>query len=208
MYLFYYASPSTPAQSFTFGFEATDATHANTIDALNHMSQFNLKPTIRTVSDPATLTSATAQDQVDMMSFQFATTTINAIEQGANVVAIGEESTAFLQDLVVSSSIKNITDLKGTTMAAFSLDGPVLFPLVWAALGENFSNYNINLVVIGDSSVKAQALIANKYVGAFLDPQTPQLFSKLILGSSIPLQLPQQHFRESVVDYTLRIRRG
>ena len=169
-YLYFSASSSTPPPSFNFGFEATDPTHANTVDALNHMSQFNLKANIHLISDPATLTSATANGQVDMMVFQFATTTLNAIEQGANVVAIGEESTAFLQDLVVSSSIKNITDLKGTTMAAFSLDGPVLFPLVWAAQGENFSNYNINLVVIGDSSVKAQALIANKYVGAFLDP--------------------------------------
>lgn len=104
------------------------------------------------------------------MVFQFATTTINAIEQGANVVAIGEESTAFLQDLVVSTSIKNFSQLNGTTMAAFSLDGPVLYPLVFQAYGQNFSNYKINLVVIGDSSVKAQALIANKYVGAFLDP--------------------------------------
>jgi len=169
-YLYFSSSSSTPPTSFNFGFEATDPTHANTIDALNHLSQFNLKADIHTISDPATLTSATAQDQVDIMAFQFATTTLNAIEQGANVVAIGEESTAFLQDLVVSTSITNITDLKGTTMAAFSLDGPVLFPLVWAAEGQNFSNYNINLVVIGDSSVKAQALIANKYVGAFLDP--------------------------------------
>ena len=169
-YLYFSASSSSPPQSFNFGFEATDPTHANTVDALNHMSQFNLKANIHLISDPATLTSATANGQVDMMVFQFATTTLNAIEQGANVVAIGEESTAFLQDLVVSTSINNITGLKGTTMAAFSLDGPVLFPLVWAAQGENFSNYNINLVVIGDSSVKAQALIANKYVGAFLDP--------------------------------------
>jgi hypothetical protein len=182
VYLFYYSSPSSPPQSFNFGFEATDPTHANTINALNHMSQFNLKATIHQISDPATLTSATANGQVDMMVFQFATTTLNAIEQGANVVAIGEESTAFLQDLVVSSSIKNITDLKGTTMAAFSLDGPVLFPLVWQALGQNFSNYNINLVVIGDSSVKTQALIANKYVGAFLDPADAAVVFKAAPG--------------------------
>ena len=169
-YLLLTARKSVTTQTFNFGFEATDATHANTIDALNHMSQFGLKANIHTISDPASLTSATAQGQVDIMTFQFATTTINAIEQGANVVAIGEESTAFLQDLVVSTNIKNITDLKNQTMAAFSLDGPVLFPLVWAALGQNFSTYNVNLVVIGDSSVKSQALIANKYVGAFLDP--------------------------------------
>ncbi len=112
-YLYYSASPSSPAQSFNFGFEATDPTHANTVDALNHMSQFNLKANIHLISDPATLTSATANGQVDMMVFQFATTTLNAIEQGANVVAIGEESTAFLQDLVVSSNINNITDLNG-----------------------------------------------------------------------------------------------
>ena len=107
-----------------------------------------------------------------MMTFQFPTTTINAIEQGANLVAIGEESTSFLQDLVVSSNIQTFAQLKGQTLAAFSLDGPVLYPAVFQAYGAgNFSDYNINLVVIGDSGVKAQALIAGRYSGAFLDPE-------------------------------------
>ncbi len=169
---YYYLTPSKAStQTFTFGLEASDATHADTIDALNHMSQYNLQATVQTISDPATLTSAGSNNQVNMFAFQFATTTINAIEQGANLVAIGEESTAFLQDFVVSNSITSFPQLNGTTLAAFSLDGPVLFPAVFAANNQNYSNYNINLVVIGDSSVKAQALIAGRYVGAFLDPE-------------------------------------
>ena len=72
------------------------------------MSQYNLQATVQTISDPATLTSAGSNNQVNMFAFQFATTTINAIEQGANLVAIGEESTAFLQDFVVSSNITSI----------------------------------------------------------------------------------------------------
>jgi len=161
---------SKSLQSFNFALEASDATHAVTLDALNHLSAFGLKANYQTISDPAALTSAGASDQVDMFGFQFPTTTFNAIEKGANLVAIGEESTAFLQDLVVAINYTTIGQLNGTTMAAFSLDGPVLFPLVWQSYGYNFTTANINLVVIGDSSVKAAALIAGKYVGAFLDP--------------------------------------
>jgi ABC-type nitrate/sulfonate/bicarbonate transport system substrate-binding protein len=171
VYYYLYSSHPRAPQTFKFALESTDATHAVTLDALNHISEYGLRATVESISDPATLTSAGANDQVDMFVFQFPTTMLNAIEKGANLVAIGEESTSFLQDLVVSSNITSFQQLNGTTMAAFSLDGPVLFPLVFQAYGQNYSNYKINLVVIGDSSVKAQALIAGRYVGAFLDPE-------------------------------------
>src|SRR5208283_3533382 len=61
-------------------------------------------------------------------------------------------------------------------------DGPVLFPLVFAANGYNYSQFNINLVVIGDSSVKAQGLIAGVYAGAFLDPQDAATVFKSVPG--------------------------
>ncbi|MDA4130794.1 MAG: hypothetical protein OK457_08495, partial [Thaumarchaeota archaeon] len=132
--------------------------------------QYNLKATFSAITDPTALTSATSQGQIDMFSFQFPTDTLNAIEKGANVIGIGEESTVFLQYLVVTSNVTTLKQLNNTVMAAFSLDGPVLFPLVWAAEGQNYSQYNINLVNIGSSPTKAQALIAGKYIGAFLDP--------------------------------------
>ncbi len=160
-----------PPQTFSFAFlHAGDISHAVVIDALSHLSQFNLKAQVSSIPDPASLTSATSNGQIDMFVFQFPTTTINAIEAGANVIGVGQESTAFLQDLVVTANITAFKQLNGTTMAAFQLDGPVLFPLVWAANGQNYSQYQINLVVIGESPVKAQALIAGRYVGAFLDP--------------------------------------
>src|SRR5713226_5742055 len=132
----YYASigttttTSVPPQTFTFGFLHTDdPSHALAVDALNHLSRFNLKPHVIGIADPTSLTSATSQGQVDMFAFQFPTTTINAIEKGANVIGVAADSTAFLQDLVVSSNITTFQQLNGTTMAAFDLDGPVLFPL-------------------------------------------------------------------------------
>jgi ABC-type nitrate/sulfonate/bicarbonate transport system substrate-binding protein len=163
--------PKAPPQTFRFASQHLDATHAVTQDALNHLNDYNLHAIVSDIGDATALTSATANGQIDIMVFQFPVPTLNAIEKGANLVAIGEESTSFLQDLVVGSDITTFKQLNGTTMAAFELDGPVLFPPVFASYGENFSNYKINLVVIGDSSVKAQALIAGKYVGAFLDPQ-------------------------------------
>ncbi|HZW56520.1 MAG TPA: ABC transporter substrate-binding protein [Nitrososphaerales archaeon] len=170
-YYFYLSKPNTIQTPLSFALEGGDATHAATIDALNHLSSYNIKLSYQTITDPTALTSAGSSGAVDIFGFQFPTTTLNAIEKGANLVAIGEESTSFLQDLVVSDSIQTFQQLNGTTMAAFSLDGPVLFPLVFQSYGQNYSNYNINLVVIGDSSVKAQALIAGRYVGAFLDPE-------------------------------------
>lgn len=165
-----YLSPKASEETFRFGIQHPDATHAVTVDALNHLSTYNLKATVSQIEDPTALTAAAANGQIDAFVFQFPTTTINAIESGANVVAFGEESTSFLQDLVVRASINTFKQLNGTTLAAFQLDGPVLFPPVFASYGENFSHYNINLVVIGDSSVKAQGLIAGRYDGAFLDP--------------------------------------
>jgi hypothetical protein len=171
-YAYYYVANSPKASnSFTFGLEGSDATHVTIIDALNHTSQYGITAKTLVISDPTSLTSAGADDKVNIFEFQFPTTTINAIEAGANLVAIGEDSTSFLQDFVVSSSITNFAQTNGTTMAAFSLDGPVIFPLVYGAYGYNYSQFNINLVVIGDSPVKAQGLIAGKYQGAFLDPQ-------------------------------------
>ena len=170
-YYFYLSTPNTIKTPLSFALEGGDATHAATIDALNHLSAYNIKLSYQTITDPTALTSAGSSGAVDIFGFQFPTTTLNAIEKGANLVAIGEESTSFLQDLVVSDSIQTFEQLNGTTMAAFSLDGPVLFPLVFQSYNQNYSHYNINLVVIGDSSVKAQALIAGKYVGAFLDPE-------------------------------------
>lgn len=170
-YYIYYGNSPKATNTFSFGIEGSDATHVTIIDALNHMSQYGDTPKVQIISDPSALTSAGANNQVNMFEFQFPTTTLNAIESGVNLVAIGEDSTAFLQDLVVSTSIQSIAQLNGTTMAAFSLDGPVIFPLVFAANGYNYSQFNINLVVIGDSPVKAQGLIAGRYVGAFLDPQ-------------------------------------
>lgn len=172
--VYYYYSISNPnktTQSFSFALEGVDATHAVTVDALNHMPNYGVSVQFSTITDPTALTSAASNGQIDMFGFQFPTTTINAIEAGANVVGIGEETTSFLQDLVVSSNITTFQQLNGTTMAAYQLDGPVLFPFVFQAYGQNFSKYNINLVIIGDSTVKAQALIAGRYVGAFLDPE-------------------------------------
>jgi hypothetical protein len=181
-YYFYVVSAPASTNSFVFGLEGSDATHVTLIDALNHITQYGVSANIKVISDPTSLTSAGSNGQLNMFEFQFPTTTLNAIEAGANLVAIGEDSTAFLQDLVVSSSITSFTQLNGTTMAAFSLDGPVIFPLVFAAYGYNYSLFNINLVVIGDSPVKAQGLIAGKYVGAFLDPQDAATVFKSVPG--------------------------
>ena len=171
-YYFSTQSKSTSGvQTFSFSLpESNDPSHSIAVDALNHLSHYNLKADFSAIADPSAVTSACSNGQIDMFVFQLPTTTINAIETGANVVGIGEESTTFLQDLVVSSSVTSLQQLNGTTMAAYQLDGPVLFPLVWAANGQNFSNYQINLVVVGDSPVKAQGLIAGQYAGAFLDP--------------------------------------
>jgi hypothetical protein len=164
------STTSTPLTTFSIAFTGVDPSHALAVDALNHLAQFGLKANVMIIPDPTTITSATSSGEVDMFNYQFPTTTINAIEAGANVIATGAESTSFLQDLVVASNITTFQQLNDTTMAAYQLDGPVLFPLVWAANGLNYSQYNINLVVIGESTVKAQALIAGKYIGAFLDP--------------------------------------
>lgn len=172
IYYYYSVSNSSqPKQSLSFALEGVDATHAVTVDALNNMPNYGVSVQFSTITDPTALTSAASNGQIDMFGFQFPTTTINAIEAGANVVGIGEETTSFLQDLVVSSNITTFQQLNGTTMAAYQLDGPVLFPFVFQAYGQNYSNYNINLVIIGDSTVKAQALIAGRFVGAFLDPE-------------------------------------
>jgi ABC-type nitrate/sulfonate/bicarbonate transport system substrate-binding protein len=162
--------PKQPPQTFRFGIEHSDATHAVTEAAVGNLGAYNLKAVVNEISDPSALTSAAANGQIDAFVFQFPTTTINAIEKGANVVAFGEESTSFLQDFVVRSGITTFKQTNGTTLAAFQLDGPVLFPPVYQSYGENFSLYNINLVVVGDSSVKSQALIAGRFDGAFLDP--------------------------------------
>src|SRR5207245_10021861 len=83
-YCYYYAPGTTTkvqVQTFKFGFLHTeDPSHALAVDALNHMSQFNMKAQVVGISDPTSLTSATSQGQVDMFAFQFPTTTINAIE--------------------------------------------------------------------------------------------------------------------------------
>jgi ABC-type nitrate/sulfonate/bicarbonate transport system substrate-binding protein len=170
-FFFYKASTTQSIQTFSFAEEAlTDPSHAVSIDALNHLSSYGLAAQYSVITDPTALTSAASSGQIDMFDFQFPTTTINGIEKGANVIGIGQESTSFLQDLVVTSNVTSFQQLNGTTMAAFQLDGPVLFPSVWASVGLNYSHYNINLVVLGSSTVKAQALIAGKYIGAFLDP--------------------------------------
>ena len=108
-YYYVASAPKSSAQTFTFGLEGSDAEHVTIIDALNHVSQFGPKASVQVISDPTSLTSAGSNGQLDMFEFQFPTTTINAIEVGANLVAIGEDSTAFLQDLVVSSSIQTFT---------------------------------------------------------------------------------------------------
>ncbi|MCL4519264.1 MAG: ABC transporter substrate-binding protein [Thaumarchaeota archaeon] len=191
-YYGYYAKSAKPPQSFSFALEGVDATHAVTVDALNHMSQYGVQVQFKTITDPSTLTSAASNGQIDMFGFQFPTTTLNAIESGANLVGIGEETTAFLQDLVVTANITTFQQLNGTTMAAYQLDGPVLLPFVFQAYGQNYSQYKINLVVIGDSSVKAQALIAGRYVGGFLDPEDAATVFKdapgkfHILGTTAP----------------------
>ncbi|MCL5068824.1 MAG: hypothetical protein M1368_10815 [Thaumarchaeota archaeon] len=191
-YYSYYLQPAKQSQSLRFALEGVDATHAVTVDALNHMSQYGVQAQFSTITDPTTLTSAASNGQIDMFGFQFPTTTINAIESGANLVGIGEETTAFLQDLVVTDNITSFQQLNGTTMAAYQLDGPVLFPFVFQSYGQNFSQYKINLVIIGDSSVKAQALIAGRYVGGFLDPEDAATVFKSapgkfhILGTTAP----------------------
>jgi hypothetical protein len=182
-YYYYVATPTTSStQSFNFASEAFDATHADTIDALNHLSNYNIHANVQTITDPSILTSAGAHGQVDMFVFQFATTTLGGIEQGLPLVAIGAETTSFLQDLVVSTNITTFQQLNGTTLAAFSLDGPVLFPIVFAAYGQNFSQYQITLDTIGDSSTKAQALIAGRFPGAFLDPEDAATVFKAVPG--------------------------
>lgn len=191
-YYSYYLQPAKPEQTLKFALEGVDATHADTVDALNHMSQYGVQVQFNTITDPSTLTSAASNGQIDMFGFQFPTTTLNAIESGANLVGIGEETTAFLQDLVVMDNITSFQQLNGTTMAAYQLDGPVLFPFVFQSYGQNFSQYKINLVIIGDSSVKAQALIAGRYVGGFLDPEDAATVFKAapgkfhILGTTAP----------------------
>lgn len=191
-YYGFYAKSAKLPQSFSFALEGVDATHAVTVDALNHMSHYGVQVQFKTIPDPSTLTSAASNGQIDMFGFQFPTTTLNAIESGANLVGIGEETTAFLQDLVVTDNITTFQQLNGTTMAAYQLDGPVLFPFVFQAYGQNYSQYKINLVIIGDSSVKAQALIAGRYVGGFLDPEDAATVFKdapgkfHILGTTAP----------------------
>ncbi|MDG6906388.1 MAG: ABC transporter substrate-binding protein [Nitrososphaerota archaeon] len=191
-YYGYYAKSAKPPQTLSFALEGVDATHAVTVDALNHMSQYGVNVQFNTITDPTTLTSAASNGQIDMFGFQFPTTTLNAIESGANLVGIGEETTAFLQDLVVTDNITTFQQLNGTTMAAYQLDGPVLFPFVFQAYGQNYSQYKINLVIIGDSSTKAKALIAGRYVGGFLDPEDAATVFKdapgkfHILGTTAP----------------------
>ena len=87
IYYYFAYSNNTPkeTQSFSFALEGGDATHAVTIDALNHMSQYGVKVQYSTITDPSTLTSAASNGQIDMFGFQFPTTTLNAIESGANL---------------------------------------------------------------------------------------------------------------------------
>ncbi|MDG6997606.1 MAG: hypothetical protein JRN15_00665 [Nitrososphaerota archaeon] len=51
-YYSYYLQPAKPEQTLKFALEGVDATHADTVDALNHMSQYGVQVQFNTITDP------------------------------------------------------------------------------------------------------------------------------------------------------------